>query len=319
MMVTLHVKSRNFTSAETARDIMPHEIARSFDLTPRQTDSLKGAFDVWCRDVQSLLGSVVEKDSPPHIDEIIVSGWALANMLDAMLELPDLSDTLRSQIMTRGSWSVPRVVQRPIEELEKCITDLRSASQPDEKSLAKCLDGLAAAFEEREDALRAIPALMEAIRIRQRLLGDSWNPNPLRYRLRNQIRKHALEPEQPESLRKLSGEAALLVLELKPDSPTSHQVLGMTRYRLGKHAEAVESLQVADAQHREMYEGGLPVDVAFLAMSHQAMGNTEEAQMALARLRELMKSRAHAAEAENRKVLEEAESLFDEVTPGGPR
>jgi hypothetical protein len=82
--------------------------------------------------------------------------------------------------------------------------------------------------------------------------------------------------------------------------------LGMTQYRLGKHAEAVETLR-QPSQDR----APTPASLAFLAMAHYQVGKKDKAADYLMRLRELMKDTHWAKDEEAQGFLRETEEMID--------
>ncbi len=311
VMVILIAEQRDFNSKEGARTHYPLEYARQFELTSKQQESLKEAFDSWYEEVRPILERVEKKTNLLHIDQVIPAGRALANLFKEFLRLPGLDEKTRNTILAYPSFRVPRVIHRPLEEVEKSIETLRECCGPNDKRLADELDILAKILEERKEPKRAIPVLLEAMEIYQKALGDSWNSNPLRYRLRNLSWGIALDSGQSTEMHQLAKRAAEFVLSMKSQSAASLKTLGALQYRLGEYQGALETLTRADGIHSQNYPGGSPPDVAFLAMTHFKMGNIGKARAAMERLRELMQSREHSENSDNQTAFAEAESLFE--------
>ena len=98
--------------------------------------------------------------------------------------------------------------------------------------------------------------------------------------------------------------------------PEEHSVvntLGVAQYRLGEAEEALRNLERSDAHYTEVYDGGLPADVAFLAMAHHALGDEERATAELARLEMLMERPKNAVDEEAQEFLEEARLVLGVV------
>ncbi len=93
---------------------------------------------------------------------------------------------------------------------------------------------------------------------------------------------------------------------LKPDDVDIVNTLGVAQYRLGQYAWAVETLTKSDRLHG----GGMPGDLAFLAMAYHRLGREEEARQTHARLREAMKKGRWRDDPESRSFLDEAERLL---------
>jgi WD40 repeat protein/serine/threonine protein kinase len=86
--------------------------------------------------------------------------------------------------------------------------------------------------------------------------------------------------------------------------------LGVAQYRAGLYAEARDTL----TRRAEHYPGEASATeakyLAFLAMAQRRLGNTKEADLALGRLREIMKQPGWPADAEPQGFLREAAALF---------
>jgi WD40 repeat protein/serine/threonine protein kinase len=95
---------------------------------------------------------------------------------------------------------------------------------------------------------------------------------------------------------------------LRPENNSNLSLLGLAQYRAGEYAKAI-----ATAKRSEPKSHGDPRDVAVLAMAHQASGQKEAAQAALARLREIMKKKRWAEDKDARAFWDEAQALV-----GGP-
>ena len=81
--------------------------------------------------------------------------------------------------------------------------------------------------------------------------------------------------------------------------------LGIAQYRTGAYEDALATLVRADKLN-----GGIPADVAFIAMTHHQLEHAEEARAALDRLRMLIQDPKYADRQEAQAFLGEAESLI---------
>lgn len=77
------------------------------------------------------------------------------------------------------------------------------------------------------------------------------------------------------------------------------------RYRVSQYRQAIATLLRADRMN-----GGIPGDLAFLAMAYHKLGQIEEARDSLNRLREAMMKPEWATNGEARSFLREAEELL---------
>jgi WD40 repeat protein/serine/threonine protein kinase len=102
---------------------------------------------------------------------------------------------------------------------------------------------------------------------------------------------------------------ARAAVQAEPNAGNYLMTLGVARYRVGDHAQALEALQKSEKLNTKK-EGPEPTDLAFLAMSHHQLGHKEEAQTYFRRLHEVMKQPTWADNAEAQSFLREAEELL---------
>jgi tetratricopeptide (TPR) repeat protein len=107
--------------------------------------------------------------------------------------------------------------------------------------------------------------------------------------------------------------------QLTPDNGTALNTLGVAQYRLERYQEAADTLTHSDHLNAAGNSSSLPPDLAFLAMAHGRLGQTEKAQGYLNRLRETMKEARWAKDEEAQGFLREAETLMQLLSfqPGG--
>jgi hypothetical protein len=102
---------------------------------------------------------------------------------------------------------------------------------------------------------------------------------------------------------------------LAPENGSIVNTLGVAQYRCGLTAEALATLSRSNV----LQGGKHPSDLAFLALVHYRMGQSEKARDTLARLRNEMKDRQWAGDPEKRAFLREAETIeLDRVFPADP-
>jgi hypothetical protein len=109
-------------------------------------------------------------------------------------------------------------------------------------------------------------ALLKAAQLNenpQELNQESW---------RIAVRAEAENDEYRRALR--WAEAAV---RHKPDNSSFANTLGVLQYRNGLYREAIATLTRSHETHKNSKEGPLPSDLAFLAMSHHAVGESEKA------------------------------------------
>ena len=101
---------------------------------------------------------------------------------------------------------------------------------------------------------------------------------------------------------------------LDPNAIGLLDTLGTAQYRVGMYEDALKTLTKVDKMRTDNDEGPDPTNVAFMAMTLHKLGRTEEAKVALERLRNLLKDERFAryAQTEEAKgLLAEAEKLIE--------
>jgi dipeptidyl aminopeptidase/acylaminoacyl peptidase len=98
-------------------------------------------------------------------------------------------------------------------------------------------------------------------------------------------------------------------VRLAPGDGNILNTLGVAQYRMGVHAEALETLE--QSAKLNAAQGPYPSDLAFLAMAEQQLGHKEQAKATLARLRKVMNEPAREKNAEGQGFLREAEELIE--------
>jgi tetratricopeptide (TPR) repeat protein len=112
--------------------------------------------------------------------------------------------------------------------------------------------------------------------------------------------------------------------QLEPRHGLYLNTLGVAHYRVGNYEKALEVLLRADAINQKQFQGSIPRDLTFLAMTQHRLGHAQEAQTYLQRLRERMKDPHWAPNAEFQHVeaqglLREAEALLARPTTPGSK
>ncbi len=92
--------------------------------------------------------------------------------------------------------------------------------------------------------------------------------------------------------------------QLDPKKLEYFSTLGVAHYRLGQYAEALATLKEADHHVKD-----LPANLAFLAMTQHQLGQEEQAQARMARLRETIQRPRWMKDEEAHRFLAEAETV----------
>jgi WD40 repeat protein len=103
--------------------------------------------------------------------------------------------------------------------------------------------------------------------------------------------------------------------QLERKNGTYVNALGVAYYRVGNDARALETLLRSEQINQAEREGPFPADLAFLAMARHRLGQGQQAQAVLRRLRECLKDPRHAQDAEAQGFLREAEAVLSKPTP----
>jgi WD40 repeat protein/tRNA A-37 threonylcarbamoyl transferase component Bud32 len=165
-----------------------------------------------------------------------------------------------------------------------------------------------------KDRTLSEPLRQLAFTLLERHREDPYQENRLSYLIVKQPDADAVKYQQALRLAK-AAELAPATLNFSPIyKPTT--VLGMAQYRLAQYLDSVETLTRADAQFKEEAKrGSAPWNLAFLAMAHHQLGEKEEAQATLARLREVMKDSRWAYQGDHQTYLRQAEALIEGKAP----
>jgi len=114
------------------------------------------------------------------------------------------------------------------------------------------------------------------------------------------------EMRNPEQALRLAQQSA----KMQPFNPDFLNTLGAALYRSGKYKQALMILQTTDGVHKIKHPGGVPRDVAFIAMAQYRLGQGGEAKKSLERLRALVKAGSYAGDPEAQGLLREAEAVL---------
>jgi WD40 repeat protein/tRNA A-37 threonylcarbamoyl transferase component Bud32 len=114
----------------------------------------------------------------------------------------------------------------------------------------------------------------------------------------------------PEDLRRARRRAEA-ACRLDPNSAMCFNTLGVARYRLGAHREAVEALTASERIYLRDTQASHPHNLAFLAMAHHQLGDKAKAQETYRTLREMMKQKKWQPDEDTQSAWHEAEALLE--------
>ena len=96
----------------------------------------------------------------------------------------------------------------------------------------------------------------------------------------------------------------------QPSSPDIRTTTGAVQYRRGQYREALSTLQMSDRDHQIQHPGGIPRDVAFVAMAQHQLGHHAESELSLKRLQKLMATGSYCGDFEGQALLREAREVI---------
>ena len=149
----------------------------------------------------------------------------------------------------------------------------------------------------------AIDQAMEALRS-YREQGAAFNPKPLVRLIRWSVIM-ANQGGYTQEVYDAAVRGASIVLAAEPEEGRAHMLLGIAYFRAGHYEAARLTLAEADRRYSGP-SGGAPPTLAFLAMSHHALGDGAQAKQMLARVQTLMQDPRWAGDADEQRVVDEA-------------
>ena len=112
LMAEMSAQQRPVESAEAMRAALPEMATDMYGLDAAQAEAAVSLFDAWLREVEPVLG-------PPSPDQTgfgagvtgstaLTTGRAQLKLIQGLLQLPGLSDSSRTALLTGGVWLVPQ-------------------------------------------------------------------------------------------------------------------------------------------------------------------------------------------------------------------
>jgi WD40 repeat protein/serine/threonine protein kinase len=253
---------------------------------------------------------------------------------DAILTLWDGAEPTSGMALDRAARSlVGQLFDQPrrpgLAEVERTLTadktiddSLRSAAvecaqviesdhlRQEAERLVDNLKAKAMFRDEMVSFLRADPKLSEDLRREAIHLAEHSVEAPRA--LNNHAREVVRRPDASREAVGLALRRAEAACRLVPFEGRYQATLGMAQYRMGLHQEAASSLARADSLDTEPIRGGVPADLAFLAMALHRLGKEDPARAAFSRLETAMKRPEWSGDAESQDFLREARATFAE-------
>ena len=179
---------------------------------------------------------------------------------------------------------------------------------PASRNIATALAGLFKIHEERGDTIKALNTSFEMIAVARDY--DGMQVEETVEEVADVAWRIVREPGLPDDQYVLARQVIELCLAETPLNAAVINSLGILMYRLGDYRGALETLARSHESYSEQYEGGVPADLAFMAMAQYRLGSEAEARVTMTLLRAAMTNADLGASHDNRKHLAEAEALI---------
>jgi tetratricopeptide (TPR) repeat protein len=250
-------------------------------------------------------------DEMPQALEDTVAAWRDA--------VPPDSSLLGRTLTEVGIYYLENMeIERAEKLLREALDIFHKSSDPSIPHHNLALGRLARILEQRGRFEEIIPFAQRGLDVAARVGGEKTMREACR-RLANLCWDLAKKPERSAAAYAVTLEAVKEFLEEQPDDYAMVNTLGVLQYRLGRYEAALSTLARSNAHYSAEHEGGVPTDIAFMAMAHHKLGNREETLAQLARLKAAMENPEQAAGEDNKALLAEALSLIEPSAPAAER
>jgi hypothetical protein len=162
----------------------------------------------------------------------------------------------------------------------------------------------------RRDSTLGEPLQQQALTLAARYREDPFG-------LYNASIRVVIAPDRDQAAYRRALRQAEAAYRLDIEDTNRFNLVGMARYRVGDYRQALDALHNADTSFTARSKGGVPWNLAFLAMTHQRLADTDKARAVLGRLREAMKDPRWVKHAGSPALLREAEEQI-EGKPSSP-
>ncbi len=194
----------------------------------------------------------------------------VAEVLDRIRRDPTISDAVRAGALDLAGSYAPALQN---EQADRLVESLFETLLLREDVVAR---------------LRVDPELTEPARRQALALAEHHAEDA--YRLRMAARILVRSPDAGAAAFQRALRLAEIACRLAPNNGLHQGALGAALYRTGSYGDAVKTLTRSDQLNSASPGGSFPPDLAVLALAHHRLGQTQDAQAALARLREAMKN-----------------------------
>jgi WD40 repeat protein len=160
---------------------------------------------------------------------------------------------------------------------------------------------------EAQSSLRKAVSLAKPVRLRALALTEQIPEYP--DRLDNLSREEVRRPGADPAAYHLALRQAETACRLVPDNVDLLSTLGMAQYRAGRYRDALATLTRISRLHAESQRVLGVADLAFMTMSQLQLGQVEEAQQSLNRLRQVLKAPVYDRNGPAYALLREVEAV----------
>jgi dipeptidyl aminopeptidase/acylaminoacyl peptidase len=161
--------------------------------------------------------------------------------------------------------------------------------------------------------LQEYPALDDAFRKEALAVADTYPQDARELNEASwQTVRSPMEPKRVYARALVQAEEAC---RLDPDNSVFLNSLGVACYRMGRYKDAKKHLEQADTLHLARDKTSQPNDLAFLAMAHHQLGQSEQSKALLAKLRTALKDDRQGKDEDAWRFLDEAEELIEGSQP----
>jgi tetratricopeptide (TPR) repeat protein len=155
--------------------------------------------------------------------------------------------------------------------------------------------------------IRDTATISEIVRDEALTLAEHWQPSCDASELNSASWSTVRRPDATPDQYQLALQQAEMICGLGPENGLYLNTLGVAQYRVGRYQETIDTLLRADK-----INGGIPADLAFLAMAQYRLEQKGQAQSTLALLRQAIEKSKQTVDKDTQNFLREAETLIGE-------
>jgi tetratricopeptide (TPR) repeat protein len=243
-----------------------------------------------------------DPDAAQEVMPEVLAAWRAA--------VPPENSFMARMLVELGAWYLQLERDAAAEPLLREAIDIyRAADGPAHRHYAIALRSMAKILADRDAPGEALPICIQAIEIARDFEGE----HELDRAVTNLARiawQVARTSDLPADQYLLAHEGMEICLAEKPEESAYINTLGVLKYRLGEYEASLETLARSHSYYSQEHAGGVPGDLAFIAMAQYQLGREEDARATLATLKIAMANPEFRDVEDNRKHLAEADALL---------